>query len=210
LNKDKHISSLQYITQDVDEFTHQHLAERACNAGIDWIQLRIKDKSENEIITIAQETKNICDKYNATLIINDHVTIAKAINAHGVHLGKTDMDAAQAREILGENFIIGGTANTFNDIVELASKGVDYIGLGPFRFTTTKKNLSPVLGLNGYKSIIDECKLNNIHVPIIAIGGITNDDTKQLYTCGISGIAVSSAITFSKDIKTTINGFLND
>lgn len=201
----KKIASLHYITQDTPLFSHPQLALRACEAGINWIQLRIKDKQEAEVLNIALEVKQICDKHRVTLIINDYVHIAKTINAHGVHLGKTDTDIAQARETLGNDFIIGGTANTLDDVRLLAAKEADYIGLGPYQFTTTKKDLSPVLGLDGYTKIITECKRNNIDIPIIAIGGITTKDLNKLYSCGVHGIAVSSAITFSDDISTTIH-----
>ncbi len=203
------ISQLHYITQDLENVSHQQLAINACEAGVDWIQLRIKNKSEKEVLEIAKETKSICDKFAVTLIINDNVNIAKAINAQGVHLGKTDMDATEARKIFGNNFIIGGTANTFEDIKTLVNKGVNYIGLGPYRFTSTKSNLSPILGLQGYKEILEQCRNNNINIPIIAIGGIQPQDVKELINEGIYGIAVSSAITFSKNITETINTFKN-
>ena len=93
----------------------------------------------------------ICRKYNATLILNDHVHLVKEIGANGVHLGKSDMSPVKARELLGSNYIIGGTANNMEDIRQLHKSGVDYIGLGPFRFTRTKKNLAPILGIEGYK-----------------------------------------------------------
>jgi thiamine-phosphate pyrophosphorylase len=207
LNTNKYISSLHYITQDTDAYTHPQLAERACIAGVEWVQLRIKDKPDAEVLMLAKQTKAICDKYNATLIINDKVHIAKAINAGGVHLGKNDMDVAEARKIVGNDFIIGGTANTFEDIKKLYNDGVDYIGLGPFRFTTTKKNLSPVLGLEGYQKIIEQCNRNNINIPIIAIGGITTEDVDDIYSCGVYGIAVSGAITFSKNLNQTVAEF---
>jgi thiamine-phosphate pyrophosphorylase len=116
------------------------------------------------------------------------------VNATGVHLGKTDMPPAEARRILGDGFIIGGTANTFEDIRRLTDEGVDYIGLGPFRFTATKKNLSPILGLEGYKDILSRCRAAGIALPVLAIGGITVDDIPALMQTGVSGIAVSSAI----------------
>ena len=153
------IQRFQYLTQDVDEITHQELAEIACKNGIRWVQLRVKNKPFDEYLSIAKDVKKICDKFQATLIINDNVEICKRINADGVHLGKQDMQIVEARKILGENKIIGGTTNAENDILELVEQGVDYVGLGPFKFTKTKNNLSPTLGIDGYKNILQS--INN-------------------------------------------------
>jgi thiamine-phosphate pyrophosphorylase len=203
------IAHLHYITQDMEGMSHQQLAVNACEAGIDWVQLRVKNSGHDEWLTIAMEVKKICGSYNVKLIINDNVAIAKIIKADGVHLGKADTDPLEARKELGEQAIIGGTANTFEDIKTLVEKGVDYIGLGPYRFTSTKNNLSPILGLQGYKEILKQCKTNNITTPVIAIGGIQPEDVKLLMNEGVYGIAVSSAITFSKNSTETINMFKN-
>lgn len=189
------IAHLHYITQDIIGIPHQELVANVCIAGIDWVQLRVKNKSYNEWEHIAFKTEMICRKYHAKLIINDNVSIAKAVKADGVHLGKTDMSPREARLELGNKAIIGGTANTFQDIEKLNDEGVDYIGLGPFRFTATKENLSPVLGIEGYKTIIEHCKKKGINIPIIAIGGIKIEDVKALAETGVYGIAVASAIS---------------
>lgn len=194
------ISRLHYITQDTP-VSHAQLAKEACQAGIKWIQLRVKDKPDEEWKSIAIETKKVCDSFGVMLIINDNVHIAKEIGATGVHLGKTDMSVTEAREILGDKFIIGATANTFEDIKGLTKEMPDYIGLGPFRFTPTKKNLSPILGLEGYKKIARQCLLHNIAIPIIAIGGITDADVTELIDTGVYGLAVSSYITNAKNKK---------
>ena len=97
----------------------------------------------------------MCKEHDAILILDDHVELAQKLEVDGVHLGKTDMPVAEARQLLGEAFIIGGTANTFEDVEMHYRAGADYVGIGPFRFTTTKKNLSPVLGIEGYTSITD-------------------------------------------------------
>lgn len=206
---DKTISHLQYITQDVIGMDHPELVLRACSAGIDWIQLRIKNRSYNELLDIALKTELICRQHHAKLIINDNVNIAKIVKADGVHLGKTDMSPKEARTLLGNNFIIGGTANTFEDIKKLADAGIDYIGLGPFRFTETKENLSPVLGLEGYEKIIELCRKNKITIPIITIGGIKTADVKPLLETGVYGIAVSSAINKAENITESVKRFKN-
>jgi thiamine-phosphate pyrophosphorylase len=189
------IARLHYITQgNILGYTHSQLAEEVCMAGIDWVQLRVKKLGFIDWKEIAEDTQKITRKYKAKLIINDNVRIAKEIDADGVHLGKEDMLPKAARNLLGADKIIGGTANTFIDIEKLAEAGVDYIGLGPFRFTETKEKLSPILGLQGYKDILAECKKRGINIPVIAIGGIKKEDLKELFTTGIYGVAVSSAI----------------
>ena len=116
------ISKLHYISQEINEESHCDLIEEACEAGVDWVQLRVKNKSFEETLSIAHQVKEICNKYNVQLIINDYVSIAKEIQAGGVHLGKTDMSPLKAREILGDGFIVGGTANTFEDIKKPSSR----------------------------------------------------------------------------------------
>jgi thiamine-phosphate pyrophosphorylase len=202
------ISKLHYITQDVENKTHLDLVKDACEAGVDWVQLRLKNKSYEEWKAIAEEALVICKKHNAKLIINDNVSLAKEIGTDGVHVGKQDMPVAKAREILGADFIIGGTANTFEDVKLHATSGADYIGLGPFRFTTTKDKLSPVLGLDGYQIITNWCKQENIHVPIIAIGGIITTDIEDILNTGVYGVAVASAITNTKNKTETVKEFM--
>lgn len=183
------ISKIQFIT------TNARLAEQACLGGIDWIQLRLKDTSDNEFIAIAREVQAVCRQFKAIFIINDNVAMAFNLGADGVHLGKEDMNPAVAKELLGENFIIGATANTYEDVAYLSSKPVNYIGLGPYRFTATKQKLSPVLGLEGYQTIIKQLNERQIITPpIVAIGGITNSDVPALMATGLHGIAVSGAI----------------
>lgn len=198
------IARLHYITQEIVGKSHVELSEEACAAGIDWVQLRVKNQSFEDFLSIAKQVKEICNKYEAKLIINDHVLIAKEVKADGVHLGKTDMSPWKAREILGEKVIIGGTANTIDDIIALNLAEVNYIGLGPYRFTKTKENLSPVLGLEGYARLLSQCNEEQIKIPIIAIGGIVADDIEGIMRAGIHGIAVSSAINFSENKKLTI------
>ena len=186
--------SLQFITHYTERYTYLDSVRIALEGGCRWIQLRMKEASPEEILPIALEALALCRKYNATFIIDDHVEIAKQIKADGVHLGKLDMPITEARKTLGKDFIIGGTANTFEDIQMLYKDGADYIGCGPFRYTTTKKNLSPILGLEGYRHIISQIKKTNIHLPIVAIGGITPKDIPSLMETGITGIALSGSI----------------
>lgn len=185
---------VQFITHYTEKYSYLDSVRIALEGGCRWIQLRMKDASPEEILPIAEKALAMCREYHATFIIDDHVELAKQIKADGVHLGKLDMPIAEARRILGKDFLIGGTANTFEDILAHYQAGADYIGCGPFRFTTTKKNLSPVLGLEGYRHIVLQMKETDIHLPIVAIGGITKEDIPSLMKTGITGIALSGSI----------------
>ena len=188
------MKQIQFITHENSRFSYADGAEMALKGGCRWIQLRMKVASDAEFIAVAEKIAPMCREYEATFILDDRVHLVNICRADGVHLGRNDMPVADARNLLGEKMIIGGTANTIDDIERLWRDGADYIGCGPYRFTTTKKNLSPILGLDGYQYITNEMKLRGIDLPIVAIGGITGDDIKPLLATGIDGIAVSGAI----------------
>lgn len=193
------ISNLHFISQETPGQTHLQCIEKACAAGVKWVQLRVKDRSIKEIIAIALQAKDTCDSWGAKLIINDHPLVAKEVDAFGLHLGKEDISVNQAREIVGDKMIIGGTANTIEDIITHTNHGANYIGCGPFRFTKTKVKLSPILGLDGYRRIISEARKLKLGIPIIAIGGIATEDIVSILETGVYGIAVSSLIAFAED-----------
>ena len=188
-------SKLQYISQGETAAMQLKNINEALDAGCSWVQLRFKNAEEYELKTTAEEVKKVCDTYSATFIINDHPLIAKAVDADGVHLGLTDMLIKEAVEIVGIDKIIGGTANTLQDVLQRVQEGCSYVGLGPLRFTTTKKKLSPVLGLEGYKNIMDELRRRNIDIPIYAIGGIVTEDISSILQTGVYGLAGSGIIT---------------
>lgn len=190
---------LQFITHFTDTYSYFDSARMALEGGCRWIQLRMKGASPEEIEQDALRIQNLCKSYGATFMIDDHVELVKKVRADGVHLGKNDMPVAEARKILGKDFIIGGTANTFEDVKMHYEAGADYIGCGPFRFTTTKKNLSPVLGLEGYRSIVLQMKEKGIDLPIVAIGGITFEDIPAIMETGVNGIALSGTILQATD-----------
>lgn len=186
---------LQFITHYNERNSYEDSAKIALDGGCRWIQLRIKDAEEKFLEQMALRVQSLCREYGATFIIDDNVLLAKKIGADGVHLGKNDMPVVQARQILGEKFIIGGTVNTFEDILYHLKNGTpDYFGCGPFRFTSTKKNLAPVLGFEGYRDIILKMREKGAEIPLVAIGGITKEDIPQLLECGVSGIAISGSI----------------
>lgn len=186
------IPKLHYISQGETPQEHLDNIQKACGSGAELVQLRLKNVSEKTILETAEKARDITAHFQTRLIINDHYKIAKTVKSDGVHLGKSDVCPTLARAHLHSWQIIGGTANTLEDCQSLIAKNVNYIGLGPFRFTKTKNNLSPILGLNGYLSIIDVLKID---VPILAIGGITKNDVSELIQTGIHGIAISGEIT---------------
>lgn len=187
-------SRLQFITHFTDKYSYYDSAMMALEGGCQWIQLRMKDACEDEIERVARLILPECRRMGAVFVIDDHVELALRVGADGVHLGKNDMPVDEARRLAGDGFIIGGTANTFEDVQRLATQGADYIGCGPFRFTMTKKNLAPMLGLEGYKRILSQMKECGIGLPLVAIGGITSDDIPQLMAAGVSGIALSGSV----------------
>ncbi len=201
---------LQFITHYTERYSYIDSARIALEGGCRWVQLRMKDADETLLEETALIVQKMCKEYDATFIIDDNVHLCKKIKADGVHLGKNDMPIAEARKILGDDFIIGATVNTFDDVIKSTSQQdngqqtlspfpspapvPNYFGCGPFRFTSTKKNLAPILGLDGYREIMKKMKENNIDIPLVAIGGITKDDVPELMKTGIDGIAISGSV----------------
>ncbi|WP_313093406.1 thiamine phosphate synthase [Chryseobacterium flavum] len=190
------MEKLQYISQGNTRQEQELHIRKALDNGIKWVQVRWKNAPENELINLCEISKQLCSEYHSVCIINDHVQIAKEIDADGVHLGLNDSSIEEARLILGENKIIGGTANTLSDVIRRINETCDYIGLGPLRFTTTKEKLSPVLGFEGYRNIVEGLKDKSIEIPkIFAIGSVASEDILPLQQIGVYGVAVSGLIT---------------
>ena len=186
---------LQFITHHTNRYSHIDSARIALEGGCRWIQLRIKGTSDKVLEETALAVQNMCRAHGATFIVDDNVLLAKRIGADGVHLGKSDMPISEARKILGEDIIIGGTVNSFEDIATtLQTTAPDYFGCGPYRYTTTKQNLAPILGIEGYSEIVRKMRMHHINIPIVAIGGITKSDIPAILSCGADGIALSSGI----------------
>lgn len=199
------IERLQHITQSgIADLDHLQQIEAVGKAGVKWTQLRMKEATKDEFITVAIKAREITSRLGMTLIINDNIEVAKMCRADGVHLGQDDLPTAEARRILGDDIIIGRTCNTLKHIEALKNDKVNYIGLGPFRHTSTKKTLSPILGLEGYSRL---CPLAG-NIPIIAIGGIKHSDIKDLRSVGVYGIAVASELNRSDNIQNACSNFL--
>lgn len=199
---DLRYNMLQLITHTTDGL------EEALRGGCRWVQIRMKDASDEDFSKTAARAIRMCRSYGATAILDDRVHLAESLGADGVHLGKNDMPLREARKLLGKHKIIGATANTIADIAAAAEAGADYIGLGPLRFTTTKKGLSPLIGLEGYRKIIKEVRSMGITIPIVAIGGIRRDDILALRDAGLDGVAISGLILTSDDKRETTEEIL--
>lgn len=200
---------IQFITHSNERYGYVDGARMALEGGCRWVQLRMKDASEVDFLSAAKEISKLCKQHNAVFVLDDHAEWVEQTGADGVHLGKNDMPVDEARRLLGKDRIIGGTANTFEDVERLHRQGADYIGCGPFRFTTTKKNLSPVLGLEGYRNIVEQMRNHNISLPIVAIGGILEEDIEAIMQTGVSGIAVSGGILNAENPVEEMQKFVN-
>lgn len=190
------MEKLQYISQGNTRKEQEFNIQNALDNGIQWIQVRWKNAPQNELARLCEVSRKLCSEYGSVLIINDHIQLAKEADADGVHLGLNDTSIEEARLILGDHRIIGGTANTIHNVLQRMNEPCDYIGLGPLRFTATKEKLSPVLGFEGYREIIKNLEEKALEIPkIFAIGSVTLEDVLPLRQIGIYGVAVSGVIT---------------
>lgn len=169
--------------------------EKALKGGATFIQLREKKLDEGSFLEEAKEIQKLCKEYNVPFVINDNVEIAKEINADGVHVGQSDMEAQNVREILGDDKIIGVSAQTVEQALLAEKHGADYLGVGAVFKTGSKDDAEEV----SHDELERICKA--VSIPVIAIGGITHDNVKELSSRGIVGIAVISAIFGQKDIE---------
>lgn len=187
-----------YLVTDRDLLKGRNLTEvieEAILGGTSIVQLREKCASSLEFYEIAKEVKKITDKYNVPLIINDRIDIALAIDASGVHLGQSDIPCSIARKILPQGKIIGVSAHNLNEAEKALKDGADYLGCGAVFNTSTKKDVT-TLSYEGLKEITD-----NINIPIVAIGGINENNIITLKGSGINGVAVVSSIIGKENVK---------
>ena len=190
---------LQFITHRNGRYDEISGTRAVLEGGCRWVQLRMKDAPDEEFLRVGREVGRLCREYGATFLVDDRVHLVAELGADGVHLGKHDMPVSEARRLLPAGTTIGATANTFEEIARAAAAGADYIGLGPFRFTETKRNLSPILGLEGYRAIFERCRAAGIALPVVAIGGITAADVAAILATGATGIALSGALLGAED-----------
>ncbi len=202
---------IHFVSFGDENGNHIPSIKKVLDAGIDLIQLRIKNKSDDWCRSQAVEAKDLCEKYGAQLILNDRVDLARELKISAVHLGQDDMPILEAKKFLGINCIVGGTANTLDQMRLLSSQGVDYIGLGPYRFTDTKENLSPILGHQGIEEQLNAFYSDGNTTPIFIIGGIGENDFSRIAGLQIAGIAVSSLFSekSTQEIKEIKQNFEN-
>lgn len=192
----KKIGRLHVITDTVIQkrYSHVELAGLAIKGGADTIQFRSKTGSTRELIETAAAVKRICEEAGVPLIINDRVDVAIAVKADGVHLGQDDFPVSAARKLLGPDCIIGGSAGNIKEAGICCSEGADYVGIGPVYETGSKNDAGPPTGIDNLKDLIS-CS----SIPVIAIGGITQDKIPFLMNAGAYGVAVISAVCSSDD-----------
>lgn len=200
---------LQYITNTECSVPVVDQVHAVLKGGCRWIQLRMKDASDEEIAEVYEAIKPACAEHEAFIVINDRVALARLLEASGVHVGKTDMAPSQARVELGPGAIVGVTANTIEDVLAVQALDIDYIGIGPFADTTTKKNLAPLLGTDGLKAICLGMEERGIETARVAVGGITLDNAIQALEAGANGVAVSGAIARADDIEAQTRRFVD-
>lgn len=167
----------------------------AVNNGITFLQLREKDLDFDEFVELAKRIKILANKAKVPFVINDNIDVAIASNADGVHLGQDDISADKAREILGDDKIIGISVQTVEDALLAEKKGADYLGVGAVFSTSTKLDASDV----SFETLREIC--NAVSIPVVAIGGINKDNMLKLKGSGIDGVAVVSAIFAQKNIS---------
>lgn len=201
---------LQYITNTDSPRPVVDQIRAVLDGGCRWIQIRMKDATDLEIRNVVETVMPWCLELDSFLILDDRVELAKELQVGGVHLGKMDMRPSEARVLLGAGAVIGVTANTIDDIRAVRNLDVDYVGVGPYTDTKTKKNLAPILGLEGIRSIVTEMKQEEIELPTVAIGGIQLTDVAPLMEAGVNGIAVSGAIAFAPDMQQATRDFVNE
>ncbi len=204
----KYISKFHYLTQDLPHRSHIEQTEIACKAGANWIQYRCFTKNEDDLIQELHQVASICDDWGATLILTDHYQLLDKVDAQGVHLENMQADLTLVRNIISDEKTLGASANTIEDINRINASGVvDYIGCGPFAHTNTKPNDYPVLGIDGYKIIVEKMRNENLDIPVLAVGGVAIDDVSKLLATGVYGIAVSAAVNLAPDAGASLKEF---
>ena len=196
-----------YLVTNSDKFKTEdeflNAIASALEGGVDIVQLREKNMPANKILALGKKIKQLCLQYNATFIINDRVDIAAILEADGVHLGQNDLDVKSAREILGENCIVGVSTHETSQALKAVGDGADYIGVGPVFATPTKENVIPV-GLEYVKWVSE-----NIKIPAFAIGGIDTNNVDKVLNAGLTKVCAVRAIINADSPQNAAENFLN-
>lgn len=192
MNYDLYIITDQRISHGK---SHLEVAEAALAGGATVIQFRDKEMKDSEGIVVCQEIYKLTKKKGVSFIVNDRVEVVKAVDADGVHLGQEDMSFSSARRILGKEKIIGISVETVEQALKAVEGGADYLGIGPIYPTTTKPDAGKALGIARLKEIRE-----SVNIPIVAIGGINENNLEEVLRAGADGVAVISAIVSAPDI----------
>ncbi len=203
----KYIEKFQFITHDIPQHTHIEQVQIACEAGAKWIQYRCLTKTDEDLLNDIAIIGETCDDWGATLIITDHIHLKGKGDIQGFHIEDMDADFTALRKLIGEEFTLGGSANTVENLIRLAKEGADYAGFGPFSITTTKPNTAPMIGYKGYAFAVEQLRIKEINLPILAVGGVNLIDIPSLMETGIYGIAASSAINQADDMYESYRDF---
>ena len=205
----KYIEKLHFITYDLPHSSHIEQVQVACEAGAKWIQYRCLSKADDELLSDINLIAEICDDWGATLIVTNHIHLKGKADIQGFHIEDMNADFIALRKQIGEEFTLGGSANTIEDLIKLANDGADYAGFGPFHTTSTKPNDYPLIKIDEYAKAIEKLKSANIDLPVLAVGGVTLADLPALMGTGIFGIAASSAINQSGNMYEAYVDFYN-
>ena len=179
------------------------VTEELLKAGVTCVQIREKHMSDEEVLKEASSLKDLCERYQVPLIINDRPDLAKKVGASGVHVGLSDMGIQKARNLLGEDFIIGGSAHNVEEALAAEAAGADYLGCGAVFGSTTKTNVTQ-LPIETLKAICEA-----VTIPVVAIGGVNNDNLPLLAGSGIAGVAVVSGLFRPTDKTASVRHFLD-
>ncbi len=199
---------LQFITNSDLQINVVDQIKGAIAGGCRWIQVNMKDASDDDIKCVINEVKPLCQESESILILSDRVELVKELELDGVHLDKGAMLPTQAREILGAGPIIGVTANSFSDISQIRYFDIDYISVGPYKHPESSTADSPIVSTDDYASIMAQIHEQQIELPIVAFGDIETTDIQGLWATGINGIAVSNAIANANDISAQTAQFI--
>ncbi|MEM6725498.1 MAG: thiamine phosphate synthase [Bacteroidota bacterium] len=204
----KKLAKLYFVTLENATRTPEEQVEAFCKAGGELVQVRLKTGRDQTVRGTAERCLDICRQYDVTCLMNDRVQLAVMLGFDGVHLGQGDETPERARRILGQQAIVGGTANTWEEAAYMIEQGVDYLGVGPFQPTTTKAQLAPILGLEGYQQLQAKMEKEQMNCPIYAIGGIRESDVEPLMRIGIYGVALSGDIARAESIQVQTKRYL--
>lgn len=199
---------LQYITNTASPHSITDQVKGVIEGGCRWVQIRMRDASDEEISKVVNDIKPLCIETETFLIFTDRVELAKTLDVGGVYLGKGEMLPSKARLELGPAAVIGVAAHSFDDILAVRSLDVDYVGIGPFATSEHSQTALEPLGLENIRNICTMMQEKEITLNHVAVGGIKLDDVAPLMEAGVNGVAVSSAIAFAPDIKKATEDFV--